>query len=452
MLLRILPFLAILPLSMVLTGCRCPSAGCVPRTPCAPCVNECIVPEQELPGFVELASADSLVPLPVPTVTYEQIDASTCQCRAATNLTRANLVELERYWAKVVVECDTKNVRENYCLERDLLSLNATGLRNAAAGAALEAFYQLAGIEVHKHYLQMAIDESRLTLSRIDRLQEKGVELPDEVDRSVVVGQIAELEDRKFQLDFLRIQLNGQLQKMMSCPLDEHTFFWPQLDWQPDLTPVDVQGAVALGMDTRTDLRGLELVICQLEKNTLPVARAVLNVAESTVGTVEPQRGVIHWLRCHNCNETELPVRCRQLALFYSEAEQGATAEIKGAAYKIVLQQQRVVAAQSLVEELQTHRLSLEETRDINNVSVFEISNARARIYDAQSKLMEQVVQLHIAQMKLREAQGLLAVECGFCPKLCCEGCCNGACVRCNQATRCPHKKTSCQSSQPCCK
>ncbi|MGI9429662.1 MAG: hypothetical protein ACR2NM_13455, partial [Bythopirellula sp.] len=205
----------------------------MPRTPCAPCIDECIVPEQELPSFVDLASAESLVPLPAPTETYEQIDVTSCQCRAATNFTRANLVELERYWAKVVIECDTKNVRDNYCLDRDLLSLHATGLRNAAAGSALEAFYHLAGIEVQKHYLQLGVEESQLTLARIDKLQAKGIELPDKVDRSTVVRQMAELEDQKLQLDFLRLQLNGQLQKMMGCPLDECTFFWPQLDWQP---------------------------------------------------------------------------------------------------------------------------------------------------------------------------------------------------------------------------
>jgi hypothetical protein len=185
-------------------------------------------------------------------------------------------------------------------------------------------------------------------------------------------------------------------------------------------------------LGNRSDLRGLELVICQLEKNTLPVARGVLNFAESTVGTVEPQEGVVHWLRCHRCNATELPVRCRQLALFYEETEQGATAEIKNAAYQIRLQQQRVASAHALVAQLQEHTRQLEETRDVEQVSVFEISRARAQAWEAQTKLIDQVVQLYIAQVKLRESQGLLAIECGHSPSLCCEGCCNGACVRCS--------------------
>ncbi len=436
MLLRILAFVAIVPLSAVLTGCKCPSGGCnLPGTPCAPCVNELTVPESELPDFVALASVEALVPLPTPSETYQLIDAATCQCRAATNMPQANLVELERHWVKVMIECDTENVRKNLCLDRDLLALRATGLRNKAAGSALEAFYQLAGIEVQKHYLQLGVEESRRTLNRIDKLQSKGIELPEKVDRSAVFGQLAELEDQKLQLDFLRIQLNGQLQKMMGFPLDEYMFFWPQLDWLPEMAPVNVGTSVAEGLATRSDLRGIGLVICRLEKNTLPVARGVLKFAESTVGTVEPQDGVIHWLRCFRCNETELPVRCRQLAIFYSDTEEAATVEIKSAVYQIALQQQRVVATQSLVEQFQDRLRALEKTRDIDDISIFEISHARAQIYKAQSKLMERVVELRISRVSLRKAQGLLAGECGFLPKLCCEGCCDGACVRCAKKT-----------------
>jgi len=438
--------IAVVSLSVVLTGCACPSGGCgVPSTPCLPCVNKCIVPDGQLPDFVELGSAETLMPLPAPTQTYQWIDAATCQCRAATNMPQANLVELERHWAKIVIECDTKNVGKNLRLNRDLLSLRAAGLRNEAASTALKAFYQLAGIEVQKDYLQLGVKQSRLTLDRIDKLQSGGIELPSNVDRSLVVSQLVELEDQKLQLDFLRIQLNGQLQKLMGCSLDEYTFFWPHLDWEPDLEPVGVEAELATGLATRSDLRGLGWVLCHLEKNTLPVARGVLKFAESTVGTVEPQEGPIHWLRCFRCNEAELPLRCRQLALFYSDTERGATAEIKSAAYKIGLQQQRVVVAQRFVLELQDRLRALEETRDIEGISIFEISSARARIYKAQSKQMQRVVELQIAHVSLRQTQGMLAVECGFSPRLCCEGCCNSARCRCDKKACCKSKQTGCE-------
>jgi len=447
MLLRILTLIVIAPLSAVLAGCACPSGGCVPSTPCAPCVNELTVPEQKLPDFFELVSSDcELVPLPAPTETFQQLDAMTCQCRAVTNATIANMVELERHWAQVVIECDSKIVQENLRLDRDLLALHATGLRNEAAGEALRVFYQLAGLELQKQYLELGIEESRLTLGRLDKLRSKGLDLPDGIDRSGVSSKLAALKDQEMQLALMRIQLNGQLQKLIGCPLDEYSFYWPQMDWQPALCPLDVEAELAEGLATRSDLRGLSLVLCQLEKQTLPIARGVLMFADSALGTVEPQDGLNHFVRCYRCNKSELPVRCRQLALFYDYTEQGATAEIKGAAYQFNLQQQRVVAALSNLQQLQEHLHELKKTRDIKDVSIFEVSHAKAQVYDAQVKMIEQVVQLNLAQVSLRKAQGLLTVECGCCPKLCCEGCCDGDCYRCDK------KQTCSKRSGKCCK
>ena len=219
MLLRLLALTMIVPLSAVLTGCACPSGACgVPGTPSAPCVDELTVPDGELPSFVDLASVEALLPLPAPTETYQLIDASTCQCRSATNMPKANLVELERHWAKIVIECDTENVGKNLCLDRDLLALRATGLRNEAAGTALEAFYQLAGIETQKHYLQMGIEASQLTLNRIDRLQSKGIELPGKVDRSVVISQLSELERSEITARFFTYSIERPTPKINGLP------------------------------------------------------------------------------------------------------------------------------------------------------------------------------------------------------------------------------------------
>ncbi|MCA9231468.1 MAG: hypothetical protein KDA57_12510 [Planctomycetales bacterium] len=432
MLLRLLAIILLVPALTVVTGCACPSGCRVPGTPSAPCPGETSVVEGDPPDLVELVSADcQLVPLPSPSETYELLSASTCQCNAATNANLANLVELERHWAKVVIECDTKNVRENYCLDRDLLALHAYDLRNTSASTALEAFYQLAGLEAQQHYLLQGIDETERTLERVDKLRSEGLELPERIERSTIVAKLNELRDQKLQLEFLRIQLNGQLQQLIGCPLNEHAFYWPQIDWTPDLTPVDVELELADGLATRSDLRGLALVLCKLKKPTLPVARGVLSFADSTLGTVEPVDGWIHAARCFRCNEHEVPVRCRQLSMFYAETEKLATAEIKSAAYKVNLQQQRVVVVQQSVQEIRRQLFELEETRDVNEVTVFELSNLRGQLYEAESNLISQVVALKLAEVGLGKAQGVLALECGFEPVLCCEGCCDGDCCSC---------------------
>ena len=431
MFLRIVAIIALLPCVAVVCGCRCPSGGCVPRTPCLPCVPVPAEAEVEPPNLASLSCENcELVPLPSPAETYLLLDAGTCQCSAATNAAAANMVELERHWAKVVIECDTQAVRENFCLDRDLLALHAVEIRNESAAAALNAFYQLAGLEAKKHFLRLAFDETGKTLERINNLREKGLDVPESLDYSAVETRLHQLKDQQFQLEFSRIQLNGQLQKLLGCPINEYAFYWPQVNWQVDLTPVDVQAELAHGMAMRTDLRGLELLLCKSDKTTLPVTRAVLAYADETVGSVEPRSGLLHVARCFRCNQSEVPIRCRQLAMFYTDTEHLATAELKGDAYKIILQQQRAANAQQAVEHLRARVEELTKTRDVKNVAIFDISKVRGDLYEAEVDLIDQVVALEMAKVELRRAQGELARECGFEPRLCCEGCCDGACCK----------------------
>jgi hypothetical protein len=89
----------------MLGGCKCPSGGCVPRTPNVPCAFETAEVIGEQPDLAALVCADcELVPLPAPTETYHVLSADACQCSAVTNAPLANMVELERHWARVVIE------------------------------------------------------------------------------------------------------------------------------------------------------------------------------------------------------------------------------------------------------------------------------------------------------------------------------------------------------------
>lgn len=370
-----------------------------------------------------------LQPLPTPYETYCLLDPSTVQCAAAANASLANLVRLERHWATVVIECDSKYVARNLCLNRDLLALHESDLRGEAAGAALQTLYQLAALEAREPFLQRAIAMNQASLDRIDRLV--GAGLPAEVDRGAISVSLDELKDQKSQLEFARLQLNGQLQKLLACSVNEYQFYWPQIEWQPSLVPLNAEEEVAVGLSARTDMRALGLVLCQVEKSTLRVARGVLQIADQAAGSVEPTEGWIHRLRCIRCSDHEVDVRCQQLRLLYESTEQLATAEIKNAVYKVALQQRRVQLAREAVANRQQEVDQLLAKRDVEETSVFEITRARARLYEAESHLVDQVASLKIAEVQLRQAQGLLPRDCGWEAKLCCEGPCDGACVQC---------------------
>jgi hypothetical protein len=255
------------------------------------------------------------------------------------------------------------------------------------------------------------------------------------VQREQLAAQLATLQDDRLELGFQRLQLTGRLQKLMGCPVSEQNFFWPEIDWTPDLTPVDADAELAYGLPRRYDLRAINLMWCNLDKSTLRVARGVLNVADGGVGSVEPTEGWIHRLRCIRCNGAEVGVRCRQLQMFFSDTEQLATGEIKGAAFQVVLQQQRVAHAREAVANQRTYVHELEALRDADDVPVFRLTDARTRVYTAEAELIQQVALLKIAQSNLKRAQAELGEECGFTAKLCREGCCTGACTECQPPT-----------------
>ncbi len=408
-------------------GCRCPDCGCMPRRPAVSCVFPAGSVEVAPPDLALLAAAEPSSPsdgpvclLPAPVDQFDLLDAPTAQCQAAAASTVAAAIELERHYARLLIACDTDKVDDAFCLNRDLLALRAAEARNTAAGEALISFYNLAGLEARGLYLDMAVAESRGTLARLERLDEKGLPKPDALAADEVRVRIAGLQDTRLVLEQSRIRLNGRLKKLLGCPLDETRMFRPELVWAPDLTPIDAEEAVHVGLATRSDVRSLRVVYCNLQQHTLPVARAVLAFADSSLGRVEP----VHKLRCYGCAQEELPIRCRQLRMLIGEAEVLATAEIKGAVYDIAAAQQRVQLAARAAEEQRSGLLRLEKRRDLDDTSVFELSAARARVFQAESDVIDRVVDLNIAQVKLKRAQHLLSVECGYAASTCLEGVC----------------------------
>lgn len=387
--------------------------------------------------------------LPGPSESYHALDPATCQCHAATNATVANAVEIERHWANVLIGCEEGAYEESLCLTRSLLSIQAADVRNSTAGAALTSFYLLAGVEGQEQSLDNGIRELEATLRRLEDLRSSNLPTPSQIEPGVIAAQLAELKDKKLQLCLLRIQLNGQLKRLLGCSLDERQFFWPRVEWAPDLAPIDVDAAVAEGLPHRADIRSLQIVRCKLDKATVPVARLVLKVADATLGSVAPAPGLLHHLRCGDCKDHEIAVRCQQLSLMQADATQLAIAKIKSAAYKVAVQQDRVRLAKDAVDGRRRELERLNALRKVEDISIFEISAARGRVFDAEASLVEKVIELKVAEVALKEVQGLLAVECGYDVTICGEHCCTGCCVRSSSAS-CDSCTTSACNATEC--
>ena len=432
MIARPLPTIWVLLLAAVAPACRCPSRHCAPCPPTAPCV--CQVTEAEVVTPNVAAVYDSIVRLPSPANEYCLLSEQECQCNAATNAARAQMILLERHLAIVMSECETPAVRRNFELLRDLLTLYAADKRNTEAATAMEAFYRLAELESGVQSLERLLVETEGAARRAAELA--GQDLAATLDPTELDRQLLDLRDRRAELDLNRLELNGQLQRLLACSFTSSQFFWPRIDWVVDVEPFDVEAEVGLGLSSRSDLRAIRLTICHLEKDTLTVARGVLAAFDGALGTAKVQDGWIHRLRCIACSGHEVPVRCRQLRRLLADSERGAELEIRRAAYTVQSQYERLAIAQAKVVSWRRRLAKLEAKREVEEVTVFDVTRAKNSLFRAEINVNHFIVELKIAQMKLRQAQGLLPVECGLEGQVCLERCactceCPPDCCRC---------------------
>lgn len=426
MMLRTL-ILAGLTMALASPGCRCPSRRCPPTVAASPCAYERAPADVEPPDLaasVGIEEPDLFVfpyQLPKPGEQRRVIDAATCQCNAAANANVGRLLELEQHWASVLAGCEKGAAEKALCLTRELLALREADARNTAAASALTTFYLLAGAEAELAYAERGVSEARAALDRLDRLRERGLQTPDTVSRDDVAQRLATLEDQKLQLALARIQLNGQLMRLLGCPLSPDGMFHPRVDWRCEIDPPDMEGLVLEGLSRRADVRSVRLAACRLDRATVPVARVVLQAAGSGLGSVTPVDGLAHALRCGACKPYEEQVRRRQLCLLLEETEEVAAAKILSAAHQVTVQQQRVVAARAAVLDRRQALEDKQRLRDVDDTSVFELSLARGAVLEAEATLMQRVVELKTAEVGLLEAQGVLAAECGFDAVIACE-------------------------------
>jgi hypothetical protein len=363
------------------------------------------------------------------------LTAPDCQCRAAAVATKADLAELERALAAELACCEGRKTACPMALTRDLLALHAVEKRDEAAAAALELFYRLAELEGRAQRLEASLAEATAAARRVEQLHEQG--LLGDVERQAMERQRLDLIDKRAQLAILRQQLTSGLRVLLNCPRESTVAdaYWPDIPWDLKPVTVDVEAEIAAGLAERKDLRGLRLVLCRLNVDTLPVARALLQVADTSLGAASRPPISLHPLRCRGFECEELDVRREQLERLLATAEEAAIAEIESAALQLQTEYRRAVLSG---QQLALRRARLDELikkRDVKRTLWVEITQARLAVLAAESDLVERIVAVRLAEVHLRKAQGALATECGYVVTCECDAC--GECDGCSECGEC---------------
>ncbi len=403
-------------------GDRCPSVGEFSQTPTdLPTVAEpskVSLNTLSLPSFQAVEKALARKP---EVAGYRLLSESQCQCLAAANSTLGNLLATEQATSGE----QSAGRRDRDAVARsllgNLLALRAVEERNRSAAAALELHYRLAGAWFGRDQLDRSLEEVRRGLRDFRQAKATGLSVPGDETRLQI--QEIDLVDRKVQLDAAIVQLDGQLCRLIGVERDDRQPLQPTAEWTVAASPTDADAAVAEGLRSRPDLIMLCLLSQELNGQTLPAVRSALGRLDPLVGGLS--QGVCCLSLRRVCDCAELQGRETQLARLQESQRRAADEEIRGAAAELEKRLRQVGLAKDTADRCQSELRRLREKRAAaGKVQASEVSAAQLEVFRAESDALQAVVEWKIAAAKLKESQGLLALECGYAlPVTYCETC-----------------------------
>ena len=375
--------------ALAASGCAHPGAVCAPRPPAA---DEGVIRA----GFEPAAAPIAL-------------DPEACRCLAAGNATVANLLELRRR----ADEADPprrpdRGAGPAWALRRELLHLDALEARNRSAGAALELYHQLAGVEARRERLRLGLADADAALAKAEAIKGRGL-APRRVDEEALRRRRLDLVDADLELAQARDRLRGELQGLIK--LRSEWTVPPLAESAGPETPIDPRAAVAIGLARRPELRLLRRLRACLDAEALPAARLVLARADPllALGPIRPGCR-LGWGRGA---EDELCTVRRQLDLLLADRERAVAEEVARSAGAVRARSAQVEVARAQVRSWEAD-VARAEARERQGLAPFvEALPARAGLLKAREALVGREVDRKVARARLAQAQGLLAEGCG---------------------------------------
>lgn len=293
-------------------------------------------------------------------------------------------------------------------MQSKLLCIYAIDERNKSAGMALELFYSLAEAEVNRDLLEKSVAEVDRAAANLEQLKQSGLKIP--TDRSALDRQKLDWLDRRIQLLSSIRQMQGQLQQLVGVDVDETMPIWPEADLNVAVEPVDAGAAVTQGLANRADIAALRMLGGNLDADTLPAARIGMAAINPALGASAAGQGPFG----EAGRSAEAATRQSQAQQALADLEKSAAREIADAAQKIDAALRQIAVAKERWESWKHRVAGLEEKRESDGVTASDLSTARLELLRAEGDAVHRIIAWKIAQVKLKQAQGLLAAECGY--------------------------------------
>ncbi|HTU16485.1 MAG TPA: hypothetical protein VMG10_00355 [Gemmataceae bacterium] len=358
-----------------------------------------------------------------PTTDYRALAPQVCQCLAAKHAPLADA--FDNKWQQSEQKqrhgcCQGRRKSEKQrALQASMLRYSALEIRDQAAGAALEWYYQLAGAEAKTDLLNDSLEHGRKTLEDVKHLKKLGITLPQPIEE--YERQVVELKLEQARNQLTIEQLNSKLRLAMRYQATHAWRFLPDPGAPLGAeTVADVEAAVQLGLAQRPQLLLLRSMIAHLDRDTLGSANSLLQSINPLLAMSEPGPsckllallGKI--LHIQPGQEDEVENVRAQLRDYLRERERTVTAEIREAAYEVRARRTAILLAREASSSWEKRIRDL-KTKQSEKMPVFaELAGAYQDSFKARGEVVKEFLGWKIAAVKLKQAQGILPAECGY--------------------------------------
>ncbi|MGE3809523.1 MAG: hypothetical protein AB7K24_33075, partial [Gemmataceae bacterium] len=361
---------------------------------------------------------------------YRALSVFECQCLAAGASTLANLLDQERWTPPTCPRLNQVCHKRQTQMRDALLFYTALEARNRQAGGALEVYYRIAEGEARIELVQETLTFLDEALAKTKDLVRQGI--AGQQDYESVLRQRIEFATHLVELKLAVDTLNAELKQLlgmspaagtvncadgtMALADAENWRIRPTLEG--DLPPrrLEAREAIQTALSYRPELGLLDFVATNLDLATLPVVRELLKSFNALL-VKQPSRGqalvlVVKLLK-GTLQEEVSSARSKILSQL-RERERQVMKEVTQAVAEANARAELAQLARQQVESRLNTVKDLEEKSRRGIVGFQTLTEARLSWLKARGEAIVAVSKWHMALSRVRQAQGVLALECGF--------------------------------------
>jgi hypothetical protein len=337
------------------------------------------------------------------------LEIEQCRCLAAQRSVPVQLIAQESAVVGITAQRSWFGDPHAFGVQQQILHYRALLRGNESAAAAMELLLRLAEADQLELLLKLAVPQFDQAHSDIQALRRQGLlgaQDATELDRYRI-----QLDQQQRLVDQSVVQASAQLRYLLGMDPAHGPAIHPVLGGAGVTLKTDIEQAIATGLALRPDLNLLRMLISELDPKTLPLALGVLQQAESSVGVPAAGAHPLALLK-RSCDDTVLELRRSQLATLLHDLERARVAEIRRAVETVETEVRQMRLAEQTIGTWQERLKDVDTHLKEGTATQLDLSTSRLRLLEARSNLVKHTTEAQIADIRLREAQGILATGC----------------------------------------